>query len=321
MTNILLTGGAGYIGSVTANLLIDKGFKVTIIDNLSTGNIKNLPQKAFFLKVDISDEKKISNLLKINKFDILVHLAAFIDVEESTRKAKKYFDNNYYKTLKFINICKKNELNKLVFSSTASVYGNSDKGIVYENSPLKPISPYAKSKLKCENFIIKQKNFNYIILRYFNVAGADHRLRSGLISKKKSTHLIKKLCENYLKRKSIDIYGNDYPSKDGTAIRDYINVMDLAEIHYQAIKFLKKYNKSKIFNCGYGNGHSVMDVIKQFNLINKRKIKYVYKPRRRGDLFKLVANTNKIRKIFKINFKFNSLKKILKSSLDWEKSL
>ena len=197
---VLLTGGAGYIGSTTANLLLDQNHDVTIIDNLTTGNKKNIPKKARFIKSDINDRTILSKLFRKNKFDVIIHFAAFIDVEESVRKPKKYIENNYLKTKKFIEICKFYNQLKIIFSSTAAVYGDSELGIIDENAKLNPISPYAISKFKSENFI-KNNNINYVILRYFNVAGADLRMRSGLVSKKKSTHLIKKICESYFNKK------------------------------------------------------------------------------------------------------------------------
>ena len=279
---ILLTGGAGYIGSVTANLFLDKGHDVHIVDDLSTGNKKNIPSKAKFTNCNISNYKIMSSLLKKNNFDILIHFAAFIDVEESVKKPKKYLNNNFNNSIKLFNVCKKYSLNKIIFSSTAAVYGNSKSGYCSEKSKLKPMSMYAKSKLKFENFLKKQKKTNSIILRYFNVAGSDIKLRSGLISKKKSTHLIKKLCENFLNGKEIVINGNDYPTFDGTTIRDYIHVNDLALAHYNASIYLLKTGKSNVFNCGYGRGYSVLEIVKAFNKINKRKIQIIFGKRRKG---------------------------------------
>ncbi len=319
--NILLTGGAGYIGSTTANLFLDNGHKVTVIDDLSTGNKKNIPKKAKFFKFNINNKNLLSKILKNEKFDLIIHFAAFIDVEESVRKPKKYIINNYLNTKKLINVCLAHNLNKIIFSSTAAVYGNSKTGEVSEKSIKKPFSPYAISKFKSENFIKSKNKLNYIILRYFNVAGADLKLRSGLISKKKSTHLIKKMCENFLNNKPIEIYGSDYPTKDGTAIRDYIHIYDLAYAHYKSAIYLLKNNESNIFNCGYGKGYSVLQVLSTFNKINNKKIKIKFGNRRKGDIYKLVAKANKIKKKLKWSPKYNSLKKILISSLKWEKKL
>lgn len=318
---ILITGGAGYIGSTTANLFLDRGHEVYIIDDLSRGNISNIPKKAKFIKSKIQNKNIISSLLKTEKFDVLIHFAAFIDVEESVRKSKMYQQNNYENTVKLINLCMKYNLKNIIFSSTAAVYGNNKIGIVSEKSKTKPLSPYARSKLKSENYIKATKDLNYIILRYFNVAGSDVRLRSGNISKRKSTHLIKKICENFISNKKIDIYGNDYNTKDGTTIRDYIHVADLADAHFKSAKFLIKSKKSHIFNCGYGKGYSVLEVIKNFNLINKKKIKYKFAERREGDIYKLIAKSEKITKILKWRPKNQSIKKILSSSLKWERKI
>ncbi len=318
---VLITGGAGYIGSTTANLFLDKGHEVYIIDDLSRGNISNIPKKAKFIKSKIQNKNIVSSLLKTEKFDVLIHFAAFIDVEESVRKSKMYQQNNYENTVKLINLCMKYNLKNIIFSSTAAVYGNNKIGIVSEKSKTKPLSPYAHSKLKSENYIKATKELNYIILRYFNVAGSDVRLRSGNISKRKSTHLIKKICENFISNKKIDIYGNDYNTKDGTTIRDYIHVADLADAHFKSAKFLIKSRKSHIFNCGYGKGYSVLEVIKNFNLINKKKIKYKIAGRREGDIYKLIAKSEKITKILKWRPKNQSIKKILSSSLKWERKI
>lgn len=318
--NILLTGGAGYIGSTTANLFLDKGHNVVVIDDLSTGSIRNLPSKVKFFKFNIKNKIKLQKLLEEYEFDILIHFAAFIDVEESVKKPKKYYDNNFKNTKILLEICSKYNLNKIIFSSTAAVYGNSITGIVSENTPVNPKSPYAKSKLKCEN-LIKKNNFDFIILRYFNVSGAETKLRCGHISKKKSTHLIKKICENFYKDEDLEIFGKNYPSKDGTAIRDYIHVSDLAMAHYKSAKYLLKFKKSHVLNCGYGKGNSVLNVIKTFNKINYKKIKYTFSNRRLGDVFKIVTKTNKIKRILRWKPKYQSLRYILQSSLKWEKKI
>jgi len=319
--NFLVTGGAGYIGSCTANFLIDKGHKVTIVDNLITGNKSLVPKKAKFYKINIQN-KKILKLLKKEKFDVVLHFAAYIQVEESVKNPDKYLVNNYLNTKKFLDFCRESKLKNIVFSSTAAVYGElKNKNVsAKENFELNPKNAYALSKIKVEDFLIKSNYFNYIILRYFNVAGADITFRSGQISKK-STHLIKRICQNSLNNKNIIIFGKNYPSLDGTAIRDFIHVSDLADIHLKAANYIIKNKISNIFNCGYGQGYSVKEIIDNFNSISKNKVKYIYTKRRKGDVFKLVANTNRLKKILKWKPRYNSIKTILESHLEWERKI
>ena len=320
---ILLTGGAGYIGSHVAHLLIDKGHSVEIIDNLITGNKQLIPRKAKLHICDIADKFKVSKIIKNQKFDIVMHFAGLIRVDESLKKPRKYIIHNYEKSKIFFQICFQNKLNKLIFSSTASVYGNV-KNKALESDKKKPLNPYALSKLKTENFIIQQskiKPVSYMILRYFNVAGADKKLRTGLLSKH-STHLIKNACEVAVgKKDKLIINGDNYDTIDGTTIRDYIHVSDLAEIHYLCAKSLIKNNKSNIFNCGYGKGFSVKEVVKSLNSILLFKIIAEIGKKRPGDSKKVIANTNKLFKYFSWKPKYNNLKLILKSSLNWEKKI
>ncbi len=321
--NILLTGGAGYIGSHAALSLLDGGHKVHIIDNLSTGNEMLIPKSAEFTNCNINDEKVISNLIQSNKFDLLMHFAGFIQVEESVKQPEKYFENNTYNAIKLFNICKNNSLTKIVFSSTAAAYGlvNENK-LIDEKTNLNPQNPYAESKIETENFLFDNENsFQFIILRYFNVAGADKKLRSGQLSKK-STHLIKKISEVVTgKIDHIEIFGNDYNTPDGTAIRDYIHVSDLADIHVEVAKYLLKNLKSNLFNCGYGNGFSVLDVVNTTNSIYQNKIIYKFSNRREGDVEKLIASTSKLLKYIKWQPKYNDLKKIINSSIKWEEKI
>ena len=276
MKNILLTGGAGYIGSHVANLLLDEGLNVSIIDNLITGNKKLIPSKANFYNCDIDDVNRVQKIIKKNEFDIVMHFAGLIRVDESVKLPKKYNLYNYQKAKKFLNTCFENNLKKVIFSSTASVYGNPEKQNVSEEDEINPLNPYAKTKLKLENYLIKaskRQNIKYIILRYFNVAGADEKLRSGLISKF-STHLIKVASEVAVgKKDKLIINGDDYDTKDGSPVRDYIHVSDLADIHIVSARYLFNKNKSNIFNCGYGKGFSVKEVIKTYNKILDKKIK------------------------------------------------
>jgi UDP-glucose 4-epimerase len=318
--NILISGGAGYIGSQISYDLIDKGHNITIVDNLSTGSKLLVSAKADFYKCDIDNIKILKLIFKKKKIDLVIHLAAYISVEESIKRPRKYLYNNYYKTKKFINFCIKNNIFKFIFSSTAVVYKPSNFKLS-ENSLTKPQNPYGISKLLCEQFLIKKKNIMCIILRYFNVAGADLKLRTGPISNYKSTHLIKKIINIYFNnKKKLTIYGNNYNTMDGTAIRDYIHINDLSLIHEKCIKYLlkKKRNKIIIFNCGYGKGLSVLDVIssakKIFNL------KHNYGKKRKGDPSSLVANNTKLRKELKLHFKIPNLKKILISGILWQKN-
>jgi len=322
--NVLLTGGAGYIGSHVALLLIDKGHSVTIIDSLITGNKKLVPKKAKFFICDIGDKIKVSKIIKQQKFDLVMHFAGLVRVDESVKKPKKYLNFNFEKTKIFLNICFKNKINKIIFSSTASVYGNTNKDKVSENEKKNPQNPYALSKLKTEKFIIQQSKklpIRYIILRYFNVAGADKKYRSGLISKY-SSHLIKIMCEVAVgKRNELTINGNDYNTKDGTPIRDYIHISDLAEMHYICAEKLITSKRSNIFNCGYGKGFSIKNVVSSFNKILGYKMNTRIGKRRPGDIEKIIANPQKFYKYFKWKPKYNNLNIIIKTAFNWEKKI
>jgi len=322
--NILLTGGAGYIGSHVTNLLIDKGYSVTVIDSLITGHKSLVNKKAKLVISDINNVKKISNLLKKQKFDIVLHFAGLIRVEESVKNPKKYLNNNFNKSKIFLKTCCENGLKKVIFSSTASVYGNSKIPKVNEKEKVKPANPYAQSKLLFEKYLLKiskTHNLKFVILRYFNVAGADIKLRTGLISKY-STHLIKIACEVAInKRKKLVINGSNYDTVDGTPVRDYIHVSDLADIHLISTKYLLNNGMSQIFNCGYGKGFSVKQVVETMNKILKRELPISIGKRRKGDIGKIVADTRKFKKFFSWKPKFNSLKLIIASALKWEKKL
>ena len=324
MKNILLTGGAGYIGSHVAHLLIDKGYAVTVIDSLITGNKYLVPKKAKLEICDIAEIDKISKIIKDNKFDLVMHFAGLIRVDESITHPEKYNNYNYEKAKIFLDTCLDNDLNKIIFSSTASVYGDTTKDNVSEKDMLNPLNPYAQSKLKFENYIIdksKGGSLKYIILRYFNVAGAEDKLRTGLIAKS-STNLIKVICEVATKKKdTLIINGNDYDTLDGTPIRDFIHVSDLAEMHYLSGKYLTKDKKSEIFNCGYGKGFSIMEVVNNMNKILQRTLPTIIGKRRDKDIKSSIANVQKFKDCFDWEPKFNDLKYILKTSYEWEKKL
>ena len=320
--NILVTGGAGYIGSHVCHLLIDQGYSVTCIDSLITGNKELLPKEVKLEVFDISEKKKVSNLIQSNNFDLVMHFAGLIRVDESVLQPERYRNYNFIKAKDFIETCYQNNLKKLIFSSTAAVYGNPKNEKVSEDDPTDPLNPYASSKLEFENFIKEtssQYNSKYIILRYFNVAGADEKLRTGLISKV-STHLIKIASEVATnKRDYLIVNGNDYDTPDGTPIRDYIHVSDLADIHLVSAKHLISGGNSNLFNCGYWKRFSVKEVIENLNSIIKTKIKVKIGPRRSGDSQKLISNIDKFYNLFKWKPKFNDIKKILDTAVKWEK--
>ena len=322
--NILLTGGAGYIGSHVAHLLIEKGHSVSIIDSLITGNKKLVPSKAKLNICDIADKDKIYKIIEEENFDLVMHFAGLIRVDESVKEPKKYNDYNYEKSKIFLDICFKSGLDKIIFSSTASVYGNPKNDQVSENDEMNPLNPYALSKLNLENFLIKkskQLSIKYIILRYFNVAGSEKKMRTGLISKF-STHLIKVACEVAKgKKKELIINGDDYDTIDGTPVRDYIHISDLADIHLLCAEDLMRNRQSNIFNCGYGQGFSVKEVLNTLNTVLKFNISTKIGPRRPLDSKYVVANSDKFKNYFSWKPKYNNLKYILETALEWEEKI
>lgn len=318
--NILVTGGAGYIGSQISHDLVDRGFNVTVIDNLSTGNKILIPRKANFVHCDIADVKKITKAIENKKISTVIHCAAFISVEESMKRKKKYILNNFIKTKKFINCCIKNNVRQFIFSSTAAVYMQNENEKIKENYPTFPINVYGETKLLCENFLLSKKNIKLFILRYFNVAGADQKLRTGPILKSKTTHLINKIVEISLgKINKIEIFGNTYNTHDGTAIRDYIHVSDLSLIHLKCLRYFKKNKnfKKNILNCGYGVGYSVLEVVQSAQQLIKFKFKYSKK--RAGDLSMLVANNEKLYRLFNWKLKKQKVINLITSAIRWQK--
>ena len=322
--NILITGGAGYIGSHVCHLLIEQGHKVTCIDSLITGNKELLPKQVKLEVFDIAEKEKVTKLIKDNNFDLVMHFAGLIRVDESVKQPKRYNNFNYLKAKIFLETCYKNGLKKIIFSSTASIYGNPKTQKVKETDPTNPLNPYASSKLELENFIRETSESyktKYIILRYFNVAGADEKMRTGLISKV-SSHLIKVACEVVIgKRDKLIINGDDYNTPDGTAIRDYIHISDLAEIHLISSNYLINGGESNLFNCGYGNGFSIKDVINEFNKIINKNLETIIGPRRPGDSEMIVSDVEKFTKYFSWKPKYNNLNYILKTAIEWEKKL
>ena len=321
-SNILITGGAGYIGSHIVELLVKSRNKIFIYDNLVTGSRKLINKKATFIKGDIKNKKKISNVIKKNNIDCIIHLAAYLNISEAEKKKKKYYDNNVGGTINLVNACKNSPVRIIIFSSSCSVYGNT-KGSIGENHKLNPRSNYARTKYESEKVLKKFSNkfkYKYGILRYFNVAGASNSGKIGEIERSHG-HLFKNLAIQFLKSKPIvNVYGKNYKTKDGTCIRDYIHVSDLAEIHIKLLKKIKKDKQSIILNCGYGKGYSVEEIVQIFKKI-KKNVKILYSDRRKGDVAQIYSNTKKIKKYLNWKPKFNNIKKILTSAINWEKKI
>ena len=320
--NILITGGAGYIGSHIVENFVKSSSKVFILDNLVTGYKKLINKKAKFIKGDIKNKNKLSKIINNYKIDSIVHLAAYLNVSEAEKNKKKYYKNNVEGTLNLVHACKNSKVKNIIFSSSCSVYGNCI-GPVTEKKKPNPQGYYAYTKFKGEEIIkkfSKKYNYKYGILRYFNVAGASSSGKIGEINASHG-HLIKNIAIQSLQKKPIiSIYGNSYKTKDGTCIRDYIHVSDLANIHIQTLKYIKFNSKSLILNCGYGKGYSVLDIAKIIKK-NMKDTVIKYEPKRVGDVAQIFSDTKKFNKIIKWKPKQNSIKKIIKSAIAWEKSL
>ncbi len=325
--NILITGGAGYIGShVVKQLGEETNNNLTIIDNLATG-FKESILYGDFIEADLSNFDEIEGIFKARKFDAVIHFAASLIVPESVSNPLKYYLNNTANTANLIRLCVKYGVNNFVFSSTAAVYGEPDisKVPVTEESETAPINPYGSSKLMSETILKDASNahkeFNYIALRYFNVAGASIDGKIGQ-STKNATHLIKVAAETALgKREKMYIFGDDYPTPDGTCIRDYIHVEDLANAHLKALDYLQEKKKSNIFNCGYGHGFSVKEVIDTMREVSGVNFKAEISPRREGDPAILIAGNKKIKEELKWTPRYDDLKLICKTALEWEKKI
>ena len=321
--NILITGGAGYIGSHITEILLKKRKKVFLIDNLSTGHRKLINKKAKFFKLDIHRKDKVRKIIKKNKIDSIIHLAANLIIGEGQRKPKKYFKNNVLGTKNLLEACKETAVKNFIFSSTAAIYKEGQYK-VSEKSTVKPKSIYGKTKIKAENLIrhfAKKNKINYGILRYFNIAGSSPSGKIGLINKN-SDHLFKNYSIEILKKKpKLKIYGTNYKTDDGSCIRDFIHVSDIAEIHYLVLEKINKLNISKILNCGYNEGTSVLQVAKEFKRQSSKKVSIIKTKRRSNDLVKIIASNNNLKKFINWKPKFNNLGKIVKSCIVWEKKI
>lgn len=302
--NVLITGGAGYIGSHVVKELSSSGHGLTIVDNLSTGH-KEAVLSGDLVILDLQETKGLDVLFQSKKFDAVLHFAGSINIPESVINPLKYYLNNTENTLNLISLCHKYNVKKFIFSSSAAVDGI-------------PLSPYGQTKLMSEQ-ILKDSGLDYIILRYFNVAGANPEGKIGQ-SFPEPFHLINVAVEAALgKRNQLEIFGTDYPTHDGTCIRDYIHVSDLAHAHVQALEYLQNGGPSQLLNCGYGHGYSVKEVIAKVKEVTGAEFKVIESARRPGDASTLIAKADKIGSILGWEPKYDDLKFIIKTAYEWEK--
>lgn len=319
---ILVLGGAGYIGSHTVYELIENGEDVAIIDNLQTGHIKAVHPKARFYKGDIRNREFLDSVFAKEKIDAVIHFAAYSLVGESMEKPLKYYENNLCGTKILLDSMVANGINKIVFSSTAATYGEPESLPILETDKTEPTNPYGETKLAMEKmfkWVGRAHNINFVSLRYFNACGAHV---SGVIGEDHAveTHLIPLILQvPNNKRKHIYIFGDDYNTKDGTCIRDYIHVTDLAQAHILAVKYLRNGGNSDIFNLGNGIGFSVKEVIETARKVTGHPIPAQISPRRAGDPAKLIASSNKARKILGWKPEHAELEEIIATAWNWHK--
>ena len=320
---LLVLGGAGYIGSHTALELIKKGHEVIVVDNLVTGYEKAVPDKAVFYQGDIRNFDFLDNLFKKERIDAVIHFAAYSLVGESVTNPLKYYDNNLYGTKVLLEAMIKNNVNKIVFSSTAATYGEPENIPILESDRTCPTNPYGETKLAMEkmfHWASKAHGLSYVSLRYFNACGADATGQIGEAHNPES-HLIPLVLQvPNGKRESVSIYGTDYDTPDGTCIRDYIHVTDLAEAHILAVEYLANGGESDIFNLGNGVGYSVREVIETARSVTGHPIPATEVPRRAGDPARLVASGEKAKRVLGWEPKIKKLDEIIASAWKWHKA-
>lgn len=318
---ILVTGGAGYIGSHTVQQLLARGESVVVLDNLSTGFRQAVPGVTF-VEGDVGDQQRVSSLLREHSIRSVIHFAAHTIVPESVSDPLKYYGNNTCQTRSLLATCAAHGVKHFVFSSTAAVYGIPESGLASEDARLAPINPYGTSKLMSE-WMLRDlgaaTDLRYVVLRYFNVAGSDPQGRIGQ-STRKATLLVKVACEASVgRRESVSIFGTDYPTPDGTGVRDYIHVVDLADAHLLAVDYLRNGGESQTLNCGYGHGYSVREVLDSVQRVSGAPLKILEMPRRAGDPPSLVASSDRIRQVLGWVPRLDDLDGIVASSLNWER--
>ncbi len=320
---ILITGGAGYIGSHTARQLGEAGERLVTLDNLSTG-FREAVLYGELVVGDTGDPALVSRVLKEHDIDTVLHFAAHTVVPESVENPLKYYGNNTCNTRSMLQCCAEAGVENFIFSSTAAVYGTPESGIAHEDTPTSPINPYGTSKLMSEwmlRDLSAATDMKHVILRYFNVAGCDPEGRIGQATPN-ATLLTKVACEAAVgKRDSVYIYGTDYPTPDGTGVRDYIHVEDLAAAHVKAIEHLRKGGDSVILNCGYGHGFSVREMLQAVEQAGNIKLDIIEADRRAGDPPTLIAGAEKVREALGWSPAYDDLSVIAGSALNWEKKL
>jgi UDP-glucose 4-epimerase len=325
LRNILVTGGAGYIGSHAVLTLIEEGYHPIVFDNLSSGYINNLPEEATFVQGDLGNDADLDGIFYNYSFDAVMHFAGSIVVPESITKPEKYYQNNVVNTIRLLNKMIAFNVDKLIFSSTAAIYGPVDNEVLIDETfPANPKNPYGTSKWMSE-MIIRDIAYAHKLkatfLRYFNVAGADEKGRTGN-SSPHATHLIKRATRVVLGLEPyLTIFGNDYPTSDGSAIRDYIHVSDLIEAHILALAKLDSQQGIQIFNCGYGTGYSVLEVISSIEQICGKSINIKNSDRRKGDAASVIASSDRIRKELGWVPSRMNIKTIIETSLLWEEKI
>mgnify|MGYP000937362709 CR=1 FL=1 len=322
--SVLVTGGAGYIGSHMTLQLVDQGDSVVVLDNLVTGVRAQVSEKATFVEGDISDRDLVRDILKTHKVEAVIHFAGSVVVPESVEDPLKYYSNNTAKSRDLIEGCVAGGVKQFIFSSTAAVYGVTEEASIAEDAVKDPASPYGRSKLMTEWMLedtAHAHDFRYVALRYFNVAGADPKGRSGQ-STPRATHLIKRACQVALGRAPyLGIFGTDFPTPDGTGVRDYIHVSDLIGAHALALAHLRGGGASSIFNCGYGRGFSVREVAKAVEKAAGALLAVKEMPRRAGDPPAIVSNPAKLKAALGWKPQHDSLDEIVASALAWERRL
>lgn len=321
---VLVTGGAGYIGSHMVQALAEAGESVVVIDNLSTGFSQFLPQGVPLFIGDAGDENLVEGVISAHGVESVIHFAGSVVVPESMRDPLAYYRNNTMTTRSLLNATVKSGVNRFIFSSTAAVYGNPDQVPVPESAPTRPLSPYGSSKLMAEIMLhdtASAHGMNYVALRYFNVAGADPQARMGLATVG-ATHLLKIAVEAATgQRAKIDVFGTDYPTPDGSCIRDFIHVSDLAQAHRAALSYLRTGGASMTLNCGYGRGYSVLETIEAVRNVSGRNFAVQYGPRRPGDIMTMIADTSLIRATLDWTPHYDDLETIVRHALAWEEKL